>query len=32
MPAALELANSGYYVHLVGKKPASGDQVHAMAT
>jgi heterodisulfide reductase subunit A-like polyferredoxin len=24
MPAALELADSGYYVHLVGKKPASG--------
>ena len=24
MPAALELANSGYYVHLVEKKLASG--------
>ena len=24
MPAALELANTGYYVHLSGKKPASG--------
>ena len=24
MPAALELVNPGYYVHLVEKKPASG--------
>ncbi len=25
MQAALDLANSGYYVHLVRKSPASGD-------